>query len=287
MSESPHIFEGTADNFDSLVIQGSHDVPVLVDFWAAWCNPCQMLMPVVTKLAEDYQGKFRLVKVNSDEQQPLATQYGVRSLPTLKLFRNGQVVEEIMGVQSEAVLRKLLDQYIERESDLRVDQAMQLAQNGDLEQARAVLQQAYVDDPDNQRIPLDLIRISVMTGDHAAAENMMKNLSPAQRETPEATTLLAQIYFTRLITDSPEPDVLSVNIDKHPDDLQSRHQLAAWHALEGNYEAALEQLLKIMQRDRSWGDNAGRSGMLTVFEMLGGEGELVGRYRRQMFNLMH
>jgi len=287
VSDSPYIFEGTPDNFHDLVIQGSHDVPVLVDFWAAWCNPCQMLMPIVTRLAEQYQGKLRLVKVNSDEQQALAAQFGVRNLPTLKLFRNGKVVEEIMGAQPESSLRELLDQYIERESDHVATQAMHLAQAGKLDEAMSLLQQAMNDDPDNQRIPLDLARLTVMTGDYDGAQSMISKLPAAQRETPEARELVAQMHFARIILDSPEPRELASNIEKDPADLDSRQRLAAWLALEGDYEAALLQLLEIMKTDPGWDEDAGRKGMLTVFELLGGEGELVARYRRQMFNLLH
>jgi len=109
MNHSPYIIIVTAQNFTTEVIEKSRQVPVLVDFWAAWCAPCKMILPVLTKLANEYQGKFILAKVNTDEEQQLASQYGIRSIPTLKLFRHGQVVEDIMGAQSESVLRDMID----------------------------------------------------------------------------------------------------------------------------------------------------------------------------------
>jgi len=287
MSDSPYIFEGTPENFEAEVIQKSSEIPVLVDFWASWCNPCQMLMPIVTMLAEEYQGKFHLVKVNSDEQQALASQYGVRSLPTLKLFRHGEVVEEIMGAQPEPALRQLLDQYVEAEENPLVTQAQQLLEQGQPEQARKLMEQALEEQPDNQQIAMDLIRLVAMMGDNDAADAMISALPIDLRDSPDVNELRAQIQFAKVISDSPGPDKLETSIVNNPDDLTSRYQLAAWRALEGQHEAALIQLLEIMKKDRSWQDDAGRNGMLSMFDLIPGQPELVGKYRRQMFNLLH
>jgi len=246
-----------------------------------------MLMPIVTRLAEEYQGKFHLVKVNSDEQQALAGQYGVRSLPTLKLFRHGQVVEEIMGAQPEQVLRQLLDQYVAVEENPLVSQAHDLVQQGQLGEARELMTQALEAEPNNQQIMMDLIRLTVMMQDHETAESMIQALPMELRDTPDINELKAQIQFAKIITDSPEPAILENNISNDAGDLASRYQLAAWRVLEGEYEAALNQLLEIMKKDRSWQDEAGRKGILSVFDMIPGQTELVGKYRRQMFNLLH
>ncbi|MCW8962817.1 MAG: thioredoxin [Gammaproteobacteria bacterium] len=287
MSDSPYIFEGTPENFEAEVIQKSSEIPVLVDFWASWCNPCQMLMPIVTMLAEEYQGKFHLVKVNSDEQQALASQYGVRSLPTLKLFRHGEVVEEIMGAQPESALRQLLDQYVEAEENPLVTQAQQLLEQGKPEEARKLMEQALEEQPDNQQIAMDLIRLVAMMGDNDAADAMISALPIDLRNSPDVNELRAQILFAKVISDSPGPAELETSIANNPDDLTSRYQLAAWRALEGQHEAALIQLLEIMKKDRSWQDDAGRNGMLAMFDLIPGQPELVGKYRRQMFNLLH
>lgn len=111
MSNSKFVVEATMDNFNSVVIEKSKEVPVLVDFWAAWCGPCKMLLPVVTKLADEYAGKFQLAKVNTDEQRDLAINHGIRSLPTLRLYVDGDMKEEVIGLQPEGALRKLIDSY--------------------------------------------------------------------------------------------------------------------------------------------------------------------------------
>lgn len=287
MVDSSFVFEGTPENFQTLVLEGSLDRPVLVDFWADWCNPCQMLMPIVTRLAEDYQGQFHLVKVNADEQQALASQLGIRSLPTLKLFHRGDMVEEIMGAQDETTLRAMLDKYIGRASDQLVAQAQALAEQGQLEEARALLIQANREDPDNKQIPLDLARIYILSGDHDNANEILHALPADQRDTKEAKTLLAQMQFAQTIKDSPTLSALQEKLTAQPDDHESRYLMSAWKVLDGDYDSALALLLEIMRQERGWNDDAARKGMLSIFDILGGQGELVSRYRRQMFNLLH
>ena len=198
MSDSPYVFEGTPENFQQLVIEKSREIPVLVDFWASWCNPCQMLMPIVIHLAEEYEGKFHLVKVNSDEQQALAAQFGVRSLPTLKLFLNGEVVEEIMGAQPEPVLRQILDQYIEIEVNPKILEAQELLEQGQQDQAYKLMQQAHEEEPQNQQITRDLIRLTVMMGEHEKAESMIQALPREIRDAPEMNELKAQLQFASI-----------------------------------------------------------------------------------------
>ncbi|HDK37520.1 MAG TPA: thioredoxin, partial [Thiolapillus brandeum] len=152
MDNSPYIVEITNDNYQTAVLEQSHKVPVLVDFWASWCQPCQMLMPVLANLAEQYQGKFILAKINTEEQQELAAQFGIRSIPTVKLFRNGDPVDEFAGALPESEIRKFLEKHISRESDAMVDQAEQLLLQGDLENALKLLQQAKQTDPENSNI---------------------------------------------------------------------------------------------------------------------------------------
>jgi putative thioredoxin len=286
MNASPFIVETTAENFAEIVAR-SAEVPVLMDFWAPWCGPCQMLLPIVTRLAEQYQGKFILAKVNIDEQQGLAVEFGVRSVPTVKLFRNGQVVEEFLGAQPESVIRRLLDQHIARESDhVRATAAAALAR-GDTEQALESLRAAAEMDPDNPRVALDLAQALLAAGEVDQAEATLGGLPIDLMADPQVAVLRAELLFTRAAATAPARAQLERAVAANPADLAARYQLAARMVQSEELEAALEQLLEILRRDRSFGDDAGRKGMLAVFDILGGRGELVSRYRPRMFNAMH
>lgn len=286
-SDSPYIFNVTQDDFGSVVLENSNRVPVLVDFWAAWCGPCQMLMPMLAKLVEEYGGQFLLAKVNTDEQQALAARYGVRSLPTVKLFKGGQVLDEFMGVQPESVVRAMLERHIVRESDVIRAEALQRYEEGDREGAMELLQKAAEMDPTNHKVRIDLAGLLAQSGRADLSEAMLQELPPDLRDSTEVKGLLARLRFARLAQDAPEVAELERRIERDPGDLEARYQLAARKIGAGDYEPGMEQLLEILRRDRGFEQDAGREGLLATFEILGGSGELVTRYRRQLFNLMH
>jgi putative thioredoxin len=287
MSESPNIYPGTQDNFAELVLQNPRRVPVLVDFWADWCQPCHMLMPILSKLVDEYAGAFILVKVNSDEQQALATQFGIRSLPTVKVFKNGEIVDEFMGVQSESVIREILERHIERESDRILLDARVALERGDSEQAAALVNKAADLDPSNPQVKIEQAKILMGTGEPERAEIVLDDLRGDQRELLEVRTLKARLAFARIATQGPERARLEEMVSSDPDDLRARYQLSAAKVVGGDFEGALNELLEIMKRDRGFDDDAGRKGLLTVFEILGGSGELVSRYRALMSNALH
>ena len=140
MSNSPFVIDiKDAEHFDLQVLEGSKQQAVLVDFWADWCQPCKALMPLLTKLAEEYQGAFIVAKVNADEQQEIVTAAGVRNLPTVKLFIDGTAVDEFMGAKSESELRSFLNAHIENETDNEINKALSLSESGETEQAIAAL----------------------------------------------------------------------------------------------------------------------------------------------------
>ena len=153
---SAHV--GQAD-FDALVLKQSYSVPVLADFWAAWCGPCKVLMPLLAKIAQEYQGKFFLAKIDTDKEKDLATRYAIRSLPTVKIFKQGQVVDEFMGAQPEPAIRTILDRHIPRASDVLITQALAAQTQGDTPQALALLTRAVETDPDSDRPKLQLAQL--------------------------------------------------------------------------------------------------------------------------------
>jgi putative thioredoxin len=246
-----------------------------------------MLAPILMKLANEYQGKFILAKVNTDEERQIALQYNIRSLPTVKLFRNGTVVDEFMGAQPEGAIRGFLDRYVEKESDQIRAKAMAAHLRGDTAQAVALLQKALASDPENDRIHLDLAQLQLAQGQADEAESTLKALPNVRQLDPDVAKLLAKINFTRMAMTAPPMDKLEQIIQAEPGNCDARYQLSARKALEGDYEGAMHHLLEILRRDRSYGDDAGRKGLLSVFDLLGGSGPLVNRYRALMSSAMH
>ncbi len=287
MAESPYIFNVTEDNFQEIVIEGSHQRPVLVDFWASWCNPCQMLMPVLAKLADAYQGKFILAKLDTEAQQNLAAQYAIRSIPACKLFRNGAVVDEFMGALPEPQVRAFLDKHIPRESDAWIDQAMVFMQGGDREAAVAQIAEARRKDPTNPRVHTAYAEIQMAAGNLDEAAAALDALPPDELAKPEAGALRGRIAFARIAQEAPPATELEKVLEDDPKNSEARYRLAAHRVSEGRYEEALELLLTLLRQDRGYGDDAARKGMLMIFDMLGADDPRVSRYRSRMFNALH
>ncbi len=286
MSQSPYIVEVDSSNFAEVVLQGSVERPVVVDFWADWCNPCQMLMPILARLADEYQGQFLLAKVNTDANQDLAMQYGVRSLPTVKLFRNGQPVDEFMGALPESAVREFLDRHIERESTRLHAEALVAQHQGDLATARRLLEEAHAMEPRNGEITADLAAVLAEDGEFEKAESLLNALPPDERGKPKPAGMLARLEFARQARELPSDAELEEKLRDDPDNLDLRYQFAISRLALGDYDTAVEQLLAIMAKDRSYKDDAARKTLLKVFDLLGDDPR-VDQYRRRMFNLMY
>jgi putative thioredoxin len=287
MADSPYIVVASEANFAQEVLERSHQVPVLVDFWAAWCAPCQMLLPVLSKLANEYQGRFILAKVNSDEQQALAAQFAIRSIPALKLFRHGKVVEDLAGAQPEGVIRALLERHIERPADKVRATALALHQAGQSEQALALLRQAMSETPEYYRIREDLAAILIDLRQLSEAERLLHDLPANAQAEASVSALMTRLNFAKVAESAPDTESLQTALDEDPKNSVARYQLSARKILAGDYQAALEHLLELMRQDRRFGDDAGRKGLLAVFALLGNEGELVSRYRSKMSSLLY
>lgn len=287
MADSSYIYDVTAENFQQVVLQTSMSRPVLVDFWAEWCNPCKTLMPTLAKLADEYQGKFILAKVNTEAQQQLASHFGIRSIPCVKLFLKGQMADEFMGALPEAEVRSFIDKYIPRESDSLLAEAEQRLLQGDADGAGTLIQQAAQMDPGSLRVMLSNARYLATVGRLEEAEQQLNALPDEEKRKPEVSAMLARLQFDRSSADTPPPEVLEQRLRENPSDSEAMHQLASHMIIQNDLEGALELLLTLMQKDRDYGDDAARKDMLRIFEMLGGQGELVKRYRNRMFNLLH
>jgi putative thioredoxin len=286
MADSPYIVTVTAENFQSIVLNGSFDRPVLVDFWADWCAPCRMLMPILAQLAEEYRGRFILAKVNTEEQQSLAAQFGIRSLPTVQLFKSGQPVDQFMGALPEGQIREFLDRHIPRASDGLLAQAQGFMAAGDLDAAQSMIDKAREQDPENARLALADVQLMAARGEIAEALSAIDRLPIELATEPEVLALRGQLRFASALDGAPSESDLAARVAADPTDSLARYQQAAYQVLRGEYEAALENLLTLMKRDRAFQEDAGRKGMLAIFDLLGA-GDLVARYRAKMMNALY
>ena len=272
----------TQENFAAQVIEASHQQPVLVDFWATWCGPCQSLMPILEQLAASYKGKFLLAKVEIDSQQALASQFGVRSVPTVKLVKNGQIVDEFMGALPESQVRAFLDKHIESESEQRMQQALARYQAGETDAALAEMGQILQDDPDNENNKIIYTQVLIRENHLDEAKQWLATLPLEVSLKPEVRAMQAQLEFIETVQNAPDAATLEKLLSDDPGNTQARYQLSAHAILQGQFEMAFENLLEIVKRDRNYNDDAGRKALLKLFELLGDNHELVSSYRRKL-----
>jgi putative thioredoxin len=278
---SAHACDASVADFQQKVLDASRQVPVIVDFWAEWCQPCRILKPILEKLAAEYGGRFILAKVNSDQNQELAQRYGVRGIPAVKAFVDGQLVDEFTGALPEAQIRDFLDGLIPSPAEpLRV-QALAAHEAGDVEAARKLMADAINADPRHDASYLDYVELSLEAGDPAAAREVLEVVRERCRDQARVESLTARLQLAAGGGEA-DAEALRGRIATDPADLGARLQLANSLALARDYRAAFEQLLEIVRRDRKWQEEAGRKTMLTLFTLLAAQPEhddLVREYR--------
>ncbi len=277
----------TEADFDTQVLAASRERPVLVDFWATWCGPCQSLMPVLQKLAEDYQGAFLLAKVEIDQNPGLAARYGVRSVPTVKLLRNGEVVDEFMGALPESAIREFLDRHVEKESDRQMLAARELFDQGNVDAALEKMRAILEADPANTRNFLRYAEALLEAGRLDQAREQLEALPHDWQDRPEARSLRARLELEKTLADAPPREELEQRLAADPGDKDALY-LSAMRALEaGDHDTAIERLLQLLMRDRHYGDDIARRTLLQIFDMLGDEDERVQQGRRRLAMALH
>ncbi|MHB1052513.1 MAG: tetratricopeptide repeat protein [Thiobacillus sp.] len=272
---------GIAD-FEHAVLEESKIRPVVVDFWAPWCGPCKSLKPILEKLAAEYDGRFLLAKVNSDDNQELATRYGVRGIPSVKAFINGEPVDEFSGALPEAEVRVFLDRLLPGPADEMRAQAAELRDAGDVSGALQKLAEASRLDPDHVGIRLDATEIMLDLGEADEARRLIGNLT--DDADPRVSKVRARLQFMGEAGE--DQAALNARVAANENDLEARLKLAKLFVAAGQYEAGMDQLLEIIRRDRSFEDDIGRKTLLSVFDLLGG-GELVSQYRRKLASALN
>ena len=280
-----HVFDATSDNFENDVLQASTQHPVLVDFWAEWCGPCKQLGPVLEKLAADYHGAFRLAKVDADQEQQLAGAFQVRSIPTVFLVKDGQIVDGFPGVLPEGQIREFLKHHGIEPAEAAAPEAEAADAPVDPQAEVARLRNAVAEAPGNDELKLDLAVALLQTGAAAEAETLLDGLPANLANDDRSLRARAQLGFVALAKDAPPVEVLQQAVAANPDDLRARHLLGVQRISDGESEAALEQFIEMLRRDRAFEDGLPRKVLIDAFRVIE-DAELVGRYRRKMSSLL-
>jgi putative thioredoxin len=283
----PHVFDATTATFEAEVLQKSLQTPVLVDFWAEWCGPCKALGPILEKLAAEYHGAFELAKVDTEAEPQIAQAFQIRSIPTVFLVKDGQIVDGFQGALPEGQVREFLTHHGVAPAEAAAEEAPleQPASRADPHADVMRLRKEIEAEPDKAELKLDLALALLQTGAAAEAGQLLDAL-PANLSTDDrAIRARARLGFATLLKDAPPPQVLEAAIAANPDDLKARHLLGVHHIVAGDAEAGFEQVLEMLRRNRDFEDALPKKALIDAFRVVEDE-DMVGRYRRKMSSLL-
>jgi putative thioredoxin len=280
-----HSLDVTASSFETEVLAASHDLPVLVDFWAPWCGPCRVLKPVLEKLATEFGGRFRLAKVNSDEEPELSARYGVRGIPNVKAFSGGALVDEFTGALPESHVRAFIDRLLPGPGELRRREARALLAAGNAAAALAGFEEALSLEPRNGTARVDRAEALFVLGRTAEAQAAVEALDPVTAAEPRHAALLARIRLAA----GPGADETSLRakVAADPADIDARQQLGRLLVAAGRHDDALAELLEAVRAGRGEARDAARRTMIQVFDLLGRDDTRVGEWRRRLASALN
>jgi putative thioredoxin len=276
----------TADTFMTDVVEASARLPTLVDFWAPWCGPCKQLMPILDRLVEEYGGRFKLAKVNADEQQELAQQLGVRSLPTVVLFKDRTSVDHFVGLVPEAQIRALLDKHLPKTANGPLERAQIMKADHDFSGAREVMESALATDPTNVAFLTELAELRALDGDVDGARSELARLQGIEPNHPAVKRLAALLAFSDVVAACSDVKALRERAAANPGDLDLRHALAVHQLLGGDVEPALQSWLETMRTNRGYKDDLARRSLLQAFELIGDADPIVAQTRKAMARML-
>ncbi len=277
MELSEHILDVNEKSFEDEVLLRSHEVPVVVDFWAPWCGPCKVLGPLLERLAIEAGGGFRLARVNVDENPSLAIRYGVQGIPAVKAFENGEVVSQFVGAQPEPVVRKFMERLVPSKADEGLERARSLLATRHWKAAEKAFREVFEEDDSNAKAALGLVESLLMLGEGQEALKVLDNF-PAGEEwaTAERLKPLASL-IADVQGDGPRPE---------DDPLAASLFQAGRLVIRGNLPGALDGMLDILRQDKRYRDGFVRDVILGLFFLLGDEDPMTREYRSELASIL-
>lgn len=266
----------TIQNFQDELIAASMQQPVLLDIWAPWCGPCKVLGPVLEKLEVAYAGRFKLAKLNSDEQPEISGQlsqaFGVRSIPFCVLFDQGQPVDGFVGALPEGQIRAFLDKHVptadELEAEAEIEEAEAAMAEGDADAALAKLQQAVAIDPANDDARYDYVKLLLERGALAQAESAFEPVAKKAATEARLEALSHWIAAQRKAADARPAETLAAAIGANKRDFDARFELAQTHFAMNRFTAAMDELLEIVMRDKAWNGDLARKTYVAILTVM-------------------
>ena len=281
-----HSFDTGTEAFERDVVQASEKVPVLVDFWAPWCAPCRVLKPILEKLVGEYQGRFLLAKVNSDEHPQLSAQFGVRGIPNVKAFVDGKLADEFTGALPESGVRAFIDRLIPTPGEKLRRTARALVNQGDFDEAERHLRSALELEPANHALRLDLVELLLAKNSHAEADEMFAPIPERERD-ERADKLYSVLAFWKKSQQLPAVEELQAKLAANPADVHALMALGERLVADNRFEPALAALLEVVRKDRGALRTSARKLMVEVFNLAGDQDELVSKYRKLLAGALY
>lgn len=286
MSESPFIANVTEATFEKEVLERSMNMLVVVDFWAGWCNPCKMLMPILSSLAEELNGEFFLAKIDTDAERSLAEKYSIRSLPTVRFIKQGQIVDEFNGALPAQEVRLFIEKNKFQETDTKLHEANEAFNANQLDTASKLLTDILDKDENNRSARLLQVKISLKKGDFETVDDFLSHVPLNEADDEDIKEIAALNEFGKGTINAPSIDELTKQLENNQD-IDKHYQLACHYALQKEYEKAMDNFLVVMKLDRKYKDDGARKSILGIFGLLGGSGPTVNLYRIKMSRLLH